>query len=267
MSTLPNSPPSYIGQQQASRFSLHLLYHELRPEKSDYSYVVPTSTFAEHLDLFTRIRAAGASSLWPEVTFDDGHISNFEQALPLLAERGMQARFFITAGWTGKKPGYMSWSELRALHTAGQILGAHGWSHALLTHCSPTELHHELADTRSTMEDHLGTPVTSISLPGGRYNQRVLAAAQQAGYSEIFTSVPRAEPATHGPTIGRLNVRSDMKLEWIASLLKLNSPTLAALERQDRIKSAAKSLLGDTLYARLWSLVNREERVAEVHAK
>lgn len=255
------------GQQRGSRPSLHLLYHELRPGKAEYSYVVPTSAFAEHLDLFQHVRQSEAASLWPEITFDDGHVSNYEQALPLLQARGMEARFFITAGWTGQKPGYMGWSELRALHDAGQILGAHGWSHALLTHCTPKDLHFELTHTRTVMEDKLGAPITSISLPGGRSNRHVLLACQEAGYTEIFTSVPKSEPVAHGLEVGRLNIRGDMKLAWIASLLEPGSPTLAGLERQDRIKSAAKSLLGDTLYAKLWRLINREESNHEAHAK
>jgi peptidoglycan/xylan/chitin deacetylase (PgdA/CDA1 family) len=60
----------------------------------------------------------------------------------------MKARFFITAGWTGKKPGYMGWEELRSLHEAGHSIGAHGWTHALLTHCSEKDLQTELSSAR-----------------------------------------------------------------------------------------------------------------------
>ena len=113
--------------------------------------------------------------------------------LPILQSRGLTAQFFITVGWTGKKPGYMGWPELRALHESGQMIGAHGWSHTLLTHCSEKDLQTELSSARLTLEDKLGTSITTMSLPGGRYNRRVLAACQEAGYTQIYTSVPRAE--------------------------------------------------------------------------
>ena len=192
------------------------------------------------------------------MTFDDGHISNHQYALPLLQARGIRARFFITAGWTGSKPGYMGWTELRDLQAAGHLLGAHGWSHTLLTHCTHKDLQLELAQTRLVMEEKLGTQITTMSLPGGRYNSRVIAACQEAGYTQIFTSIPRADLTTEG-MIGRLNIRGDMKLSWIAALLEPDSTTLDSLERQYRIKSAAQSLLGDRVYAKLWGLMNREE--------
>jgi peptidoglycan/xylan/chitin deacetylase (PgdA/CDA1 family) len=238
---------------------LYLLYHELRPSRSNYSYVVETGEFEKQVDLFLELRKTAGPGLWPEVTFDDGHISNFEFALPVLQSRAIKAWFFITAGWTGKKPGYMGWPELRALHQAGQFIGAHGWTHALLTHCDEKELHHELVDARLALEDNLGTPITTMSLPGGRYNRRVLAACQEAGYTQIFTSHPKAEPDTTAQTIGRLNIRGDMSLEWISKLFQPGSGVLQSLERQYQRKATVKSLLGDRLYEKLWAVLNRQE--------
>jgi peptidoglycan/xylan/chitin deacetylase (PgdA/CDA1 family) len=238
---------------------LYLLYHELRPSRSSYSYVVETEEFEKQVDLFRKLRDPSGPWLWPEVTFDDGHISNFEFGLPVLQSRAIKASFFITVGWTGQKQGYMGWQELRALQQAGQRIGAHGWSHALLTHCNPSELHRELVDARLTLEDKLGTSITTMSLPGGRYNRRILAACQEAGYTRIFTSIPRAEPDPSGPIVGRLNIRGDMSLEWITKLLQPASNLLDGLERQYQIKAAAKSLLGDRLYEKVWALLNRKE--------
>jgi peptidoglycan/xylan/chitin deacetylase (PgdA/CDA1 family) len=240
--------------------SLYLLYHELRPASSDYSYVVETTTFEQHLNLFRQVRETEGCSLWPEITFDDGHISNFEYAMPILQSRGFIARFFITVGWTGQKHGYMGWQELRELHGLGQMIGAHGWSHTLLTHCSKDELGDELSRSRLTLEDKLGIPISTMSLPGGRYNRRILAACEEAGYTQVYTSAPRAEQMALGSTVGRLNIRGDMKLEWIASVLHPESGVLSRLGQQYQIKAAAQRLLGDSLYEQLWSLVNRQEQ-------
>jgi peptidoglycan/xylan/chitin deacetylase (PgdA/CDA1 family) len=238
---------------------LYLLYHELRPSRSSYSYVVETEEFEKQVDLFRKLRDTEGPGLWPEITFDDGHISNFEFGLPVLESRAIKASFFITVGWTGQKQGYMGWQELRALQQAGQRIGAHGWSHTLLTHCNPSELHRELVDARLTLEDKLGTSITTMSLPGGRYNRRILTACQEAGYTQIFTSIPRAEPDPSGPIVGRLNIRGDMSLEWITKLLQPASNLLDGLERQYQMKAAAKSLLGDRLYEKVWALLNRKE--------
>lgn len=251
----PNSKEK-LGQPLRS---LHLLYHELRPIRSDYSYVVETSAFEKHLDLFRQVRNTGNSSLVPEITFDDGHISNFEYAMPILQSRGFLAHFFITVGWTGQKPGYMGWQELRELQQSGQMIGAHGWTHTLLTHCSKVELDVELNRARLNLEDKLGASVTTMSLPGGRYNRRVLAACEKAGYTQVYTSIPRAEQIPPGPMVGRLNMRGDMSLEWITNVLRPESGVLASLGRQHQMKTTAKRILGDSIYERLWSLVNRRE--------
>ena len=238
---------------------LYLLYHELRPERSKYSYATDNVEFGKQLTLFSQMREIRDGRPCPELTFDDGHISNFQYALPILQSQGLHAWFFITVGWTGRRAGYMRWEELRTLLQAGQMIGAHGWSHKLLTHCNARELHSELVEARLTLEDKLGTSITTMSLPGGRYNRQVLAACQEAGYTQIFTSIPRAETDPPGLTVGRLNMRGDMSLEWIAKLFQPGGNLLAGLERQYQMKAAAKSLLGDRLYEKVWAILNRKE--------
>lgn len=244
-------------QDAGPRSKLYLLYHELSPNPGAYSYACTTAAFANHLDLFVRMRETERNHLWPELTFDDGHISNFEQALPILQSKGLTAQFFITAGWTDKIPGYMGWSELRALHEAGHAIGAHGWSHTLLTHCAAKELDKELRGARLLLEDKLGISITSMSLPGGRYNNQVIAACMDAGYSKIFTSVPKSEADPIGMLVGRLNIHANRSLEWFSRILQPDSRELGGLERRYRMKSTVMNILGDRLYYRLWALANR----------
>jgi len=244
--------------QQPSR-RLFLLYHEIRPGESRYSYAIESGMFERHLDLFVRLREAQNCEIWPELTFDDGHSSDVEIAAPLLQSRGLKARFFITAGWTGTKTGYMGWPEVRSLYEAGFTIGAHGWSHKLLTHCSEDELQTELSKSRLTLEEKLGASIPTMSLPGGRYNRRVLAACAEAGYTQVYTSIPRAESLPLGAIVGRLNIPGDMQPGWIAKLFQPDGRTLRRLGRRYGMKEAVKALLGDRLYAGLWALVSRKE--------
>jgi hypothetical protein len=153
----------------------------------------------------------------------------------------------------------MGWPELRALQESGQQIGAHGWSHTLLTHCDQPQLQKELLEARLMLEDKLGVSITTLSLPGGRSNQRVLAACREAGYTQVFTSAPRPEPQPAGSIVGRLNIRRDMTLEWITKLFQPESGILSGLQRQHQLKATAKALLGDRLYEKLWALLNRQE--------
>ena len=238
---------------------LYLLYHELRPEDSRYAYAMSSGRFAEQLALFARLRRDPGLPLLPEITFDDGHRSDIHIALPLLAEHGLRAAFFITAGWTNRRADYMTGNDLRDLHRQGHTVGAHGWSHTLLTQCSSARLRSELADSRNFLENELGATVDTMSLPGGRANRRVFAAASELGYRQVFTSAPRPEPSPSAPVLGRLNLRGDATLPWISDLLAPDRRLLDRLRREDRLKQAAKHLLGDSLYAKLWNVVNRAE--------
>ena len=241
--------------------NLHLLYHELRPAPSSYTYAIECTAFEQHCELFATLRQAGESTFRPEVTFDDGHRSNYEFALPILQRHDIIARFFITAGWTQQRAGYMSWSDLRALHASGQHIGAHGWSHALLTHCTADQLDQELCGAKRSLEDALGAPVTTMSLPGGRSNAHVLEACWNAGYQQVFTSSPRAEPPIRTPrrTVGRLNVRGAMSVATLHRLLQPQSGALRSLERQEHLKGTVKAIIGDRAYAKVWALLNRHE--------
>ena len=238
---------------------LYLLYHELRSSQTRYSYVADTALFERHVDLYAQLRDAN-NSLLPEITFDDGHVSNYELAAPILQSRGLSATFFITVGWTANKSGYMSWDQLRSLQQAGHTIGAHGWTHKLLTHCNDRDLDTELREARMTLEDKLGASVTTMSLPGGRSNRRILEACEAAGYEHVYTSVPQAERVPLGATVGRLNIRGDMQTEWIAQLFAADGKLLANLGRSSRRKDAVKKLLGDKLYFMLWALANRQEQ-------
>lgn len=245
---------------------LNLLYHGLRLGPSKYSYSLARSTFAVHADLIAEILGSGQHGILPAVTFDDGYASDAEYALPILNARGIRAHFFITAGWTGKAPGYMGWPQVRSLNDAGHFVGAHGWSHALLTHCSARELDRELNASRGLLEDKLGISVTTMSLPGGRYNRRVLAACQEAGYTRVYTSEPRLETTSSGLTIGRVNVSSDWSVSWIIALLQPQSRELSKLQHQYRIKNATRVCLGDWAYEKLWAVVTRQGTESQVQA-
>jgi peptidoglycan/xylan/chitin deacetylase (PgdA/CDA1 family) len=255
-----------VTDQDCNPPRLHFLYHELRAFPSQYSYALQVSAFKRHLDLFAEAAKEENPSLSVEITFDDGHASDFEFVLPILNARGLTARFFITAGWTGRRPGYMGWSELNCLRDAGQVIGSHGWSHKLLTCCSRTELRVELGRSRSLLEDKLGIPVTIMSLPGGRYNDRVISACHEAGYTKVYTSVPAPELHTNEFMVGRVNMNSHMTAYGVARLLQPDGGELIRLRSQYRKKEAAKRVLGDWMYDKLWNMLFRNQRNVRVEA-
>ncbi len=184
-----------------------LAYHEIMPE-SNYAYCVTSSAFAEHLRLFDSLAKSGGQKSSVEITFDDGEQSQLHNALPLLAEHGISARYFVTPGLIGTAAKFLSWDELKTLQNAGHSIQSHGWSHKFLTFCSDDELTHELRASKQLLEEKLGAAVEEISVPGGRWNRRVIEACAAAGYKRVYVSDPWITTAMSGiEVIGRFMVR------------------------------------------------------------
>src|SRR6266568_4559812 len=124
-----------------------LAYHEILPEPARYVYRVSTARFREHLDFLATQRRTtdpSASGHYPQITFDDGHVSNAVHALPMLDKAGCKATFFVLAGRVGQIVDAMSWEQARSVVASGHDVQSHGWSHRLLTQCSPKDLAREL---------------------------------------------------------------------------------------------------------------------------
>ncbi len=229
-----------------------LTYHEISPTPSTYVYSATVPELQEHVRL---IGSFSKSVHNVGVTFDDGHMSQFTHAVPVLEKELRKATFFITAGWTGIRAGYMTWAQLRELAALGHEIQSHGLTHALLTHCTPEQLTIELRRSKQRLEDGLGLPVNAISMPGGRWNTRVLAACAQEGYRVVYTSHPYAKPKQAGgvTVIGRAMIRRSTGAPELLALLRSEQEFWSREKLQFHLKHSLRSVLGDQVYHRLWS--------------
>jgi len=234
-----------------------LAYHEITPKPGRYVYAVDRATFAQHLRYVRNLEASGRPQDTFALTFDDGHASHHRYGLPFLTEVGLKGIFFITAGWTGTRPEYMDWVQLREIAAAGHEIQSHGWSHAFLTKCGLRELEHELCASRATLEDHLGVAVRSISAPGGRWDSRVLEACRRAGYTRLYTSDPWlvAREESNLLLSGRFMVRRDMKPADLRKVLTSRHSRVHILRVRHEAKRLFRSLIGDGLYEQVWRVV------------
>jgi peptidoglycan/xylan/chitin deacetylase (PgdA/CDA1 family) len=120
------------------------------------------------------------------ITFDDGRVSDYELAYPLLLEYGMTATFFVNTSTIGKA-GNLSWSQARRMQEHGMYFQSHSREHVYLTRLSRSALDDQLRDSRAMLEDRLGRRVELLTPPYGRFNDRVIGAAHDAGYRAICT--------------------------------------------------------------------------------
>ncbi len=111
------------------------------------------------------------------VSFDDGWVSAFEGAVPVMVERGLRGTHFIHSQWVDREgfaADHMTSPQLAQLVDAGHELGSHALFHMLLTEQPSEEQDQQLADSKQILED-LGFSVSGFAYPGGDYDEDVLA--------------------------------------------------------------------------------------------
>ena len=236
--------------QRPSNSNMVLAYHEVMPE-SNYAYCVTSALFAEQLRLLDALKNTKALNVG--ITFDDGEQSQFHNALPLLTEHGFKATYFVTPGLIGTAPKFLGWADLRTLHDTGHSVQSHGWSHKFLTFCSDAALAYELRASKQSLEDHLGSAVEEISVPGGRWDPRVLHACAAAGYRRVYVSDPWIEAEIDGlELVGRFMVRRTTTIHELERIVSKDPGTLRKLRLRSQIRESLVGFLGDSLYHRIW---------------
>ena len=130
------------------------------------------------------------------ITFDDGDLSMYALAFPLLREYGMKASFFIITDFVGTT-GYMNWNQIKELAryrtNAGVPLfsiGSHSASHPHLATVDSAAILQELQVSKSVLESHIGKTVEFLALPfgSGAGKPEIIEAARASGYKAIRTS-------------------------------------------------------------------------------
>jgi peptidoglycan/xylan/chitin deacetylase (PgdA/CDA1 family) len=129
------------------------------------------------------------------LSFDDGMENNVSVLLPLLREYGIRATVYVATGLVGAANPWlagtrmMTADELRELHRAGLELGAHTVSHADLSALDDAGCRREVRDSRATLQDLTGAPVTTFAYPYCRFGPAAVDAVRDAGFAAAVTGL------------------------------------------------------------------------------
>jgi peptidoglycan/xylan/chitin deacetylase (PgdA/CDA1 family) len=165
------------------------------------------------------------------ITFDDGDLSIYALAYPLLAEFGLPATFFLVPSYINTT-GYISWEQAQEMLSYrdqdGEQLfsfGSHTMNHVYLGEVNTMDAAFEMSVSKLTIEHMLDTEVTALALPfgSGHDNDRILKQAAEAGYTVVRNSLPRAADTDtidllHIPALNVENYSSD---ELVRRTLKM----------------------------------------------
>ena len=258
-----------------ARVTVILLYHDVAArnarEETGFGgplaarYKLGPTDFANHLDAIAatgRIVATFEPEASPPpavtLTFDDGGASALAAA-SAVERHGWRAHFFVVTSLIDQ-PGFLCSDEIVELVRRGHVIGSHSHTHpTYMARLSREELEFEWSTSRDILEELLGAPPSTASIPGGMISRNVVETAAGAGYRVLMTSEPvTTQRRANGlVTAGRFNIwnttpasraaayargawrpRARLWLEWQAkSTTKRISPTIYQQIRRLRART------------------------------
>jgi peptidoglycan/xylan/chitin deacetylase (PgdA/CDA1 family) len=217
-----------------------LTYHSLDTSGSVIS--VTPRQFADQMACLSELGFRGmsireaityrnANGAWPEkgvaITFDDGYVNFYEEALPTLVRFGYTATVFLVSGHMGGsndwapppaklgKRSILSWEQAAVGMANGIEIGSHTQTHADLRRLSPEETEAEIVASRIEIKAHLDTPVESFAYPYGYVSPVALQIVQREFRAACTTVLSRADNnSPHRlPRIDMYYIRSSRNLQ------------------------------------------------------
>lgn len=113
------------------------------------------------------------------ITFDDGYVDNFDQALPVLKRYNAKATVFV-AGSNIDQQWMLTKQQIRQMADSGLVnIGSHTLAHGDLTKLDGAALQEEMAGSQWLLEKITGKKITNIAYPFGKFNDAVIAQAKR----------------------------------------------------------------------------------------
>ena len=162
------------------------------------------------------------------ITFDDGYVSTYKYALPLLEKYGYNSVVFCIGGWIGDKTGdfdpsllqYMGYDLIKDIKDNHPILkiGAHSdlLHDAPISEYSYDQIYNDVLSIKNKLDTDL------YSYPGGHYTNDYLRAVKNAGYKLAFKYKPSSKTYVTDNTyaVSRIEVDGNIDMNGFKDLLK-----------------------------------------------
>ena len=170
-------------------------------------YLSDSGYRAVHLDAALDLIRSGSGTGEKVVvlTFDDGYMDFYEEAVKTLRRVGFAATVYLPSSLIGDRfsrsfneKACLTWDRVRELSLAGHAFGSHSATHRLLRELGREELEEEIRRSKQVIEDKIGKPVDSFSHPyafpeeDGAYMRRLRDLLAEAGYRHgVSTNIGR----------------------------------------------------------------------------
>jgi peptidoglycan/xylan/chitin deacetylase (PgdA/CDA1 family) len=125
------------------------------------------------------------------LTFDNGWLSQYTNAVPKMDEYGFKGTFYIIThelsdyGYSG----FVSKQQIKNMYADGQEIGSHTQTHPYLTDLSVAEQRQEIEGSRQDLLALNVGPVDSFAYPFGDYDNTTISLVEGAGYTNARSTI------------------------------------------------------------------------------
>jgi peptidoglycan/xylan/chitin deacetylase (PgdA/CDA1 family) len=188
-----------------------LVYHRFGPVVAD-SMTVRTTSFESQLsvirklafrvtplaDVVALVHAPNGvrDSRIIAITADDGHRSVYEVMWPIVEREHLPLTLFIYPSAISNASYALTWEQLREMLRSGLVtIGSHTFWHPnfrnekkrLAPKAYQSFVKFQLERSKTELEQRLSVPIEFLAWPFGIYDDELIHAAEEAGYTTAFT--------------------------------------------------------------------------------
>lgn len=190
-----------------------LLYHYIEPlspanwnDRLRADFITTPEDFEKHLqylrsndyvsiDLYQLYDSLTANKPLPAkavvFTFDDGEISQYTCAFPLMRKYGYTGTIFVITQFADEcRMGYINWGQAMEMARAGWRLEPHTKWHPSLRGNSRQYQHEQIGGSAEALSKHLGYMPRFFSYPYGEYDATSIEVAREVGLLGAVTTTP-----------------------------------------------------------------------------
>ncbi len=251
-----------------------LMYHRIESDscpipgddREEARYAVDLAVFESHLEqiVVSGRRAVSVRQVhnrlsagdpvppdWVVITFDDGNLSDYVHARPLLRSRDFSATFFISAERLNA-PGGLEPAMLAQMAGQGLDIGSHGVTHRFLTDLTADDEAEEMKRSRVMLAEACGSAVDFYAPPGGRIDRRGVNRLKELSYLAVCNSVFGFNKlAGDRFEFNRIAVTASTPPGVFKSVIEGSFLSLVPLYARDRGLRWARKILGERNYRRV----------------